>query len=122
MVRDKRRQMMVEVVQQHVVADAIPRGQVPPGQVPLGQANPHSPLTAVRGTDQPSPSPSPVDSILDLSGWNTVTDFGALAAAGVRAIIHKATEGIGFIDPFYHMRRTLAQATGLLWGAYHFGR
>ena len=48
-------------------------------------------------------------------------DFAAIAAFGVRGIIHKATQGIGVIDRKYAERRAEALAAGLLWGAYHFG-
>lgn len=34
--------------------------------------------------------------------------------------MHKATQGVAFVDKSYH-RRTEAETAGLLWGAYHFG-
>ncbi len=43
-----------------------------------------------------------------------------IRAAGITAIIHKATEGKDFRDDKYHERRTIAKKAGLLWGAYHF--
>ena len=49
-------------------------------------------------------------------------DFEAAYAAGIRGIIHKATEGANDIDRRYHMRETAARAAGMLWGAYHFMR
>jgi lysozyme len=48
-------------------------------------------------------------------------DFGAAKAAGVQAIIYKASEGATLIDPTYARSRQLAQAAGLTWGAFHFG-
>lgn len=36
-------------------------------------------------------------------------------------MIHKATEGIKYSDPFYNTRQMKAEKKGLLWGAYHFG-
>jgi len=49
-------------------------------------------------------------------------DFEKAYAAGIRGIIHKATEGTTFVDPLYHSRRERAVAAGMLWGAYHFMR
>jgi lysozyme len=42
-------------------------------------------------------------------------------AAGIAAVIHKATEGKDFTDSEYAKRRKEAQEAGLLWGSYHFG-
>jgi lysozyme len=36
--------------------------------------------------------------VVDLSHYDDVADFGAVKAAGIAGIIHKATEGVGFID------------------------
>jgi lysozyme len=36
-------------------------------------------------------------------------------------VIHKATQGLKFVDPLYAARTASARAEGLLWGAYHFG-
>lgn len=59
--------------------------------------------------------------IVDLSHFNTVTDFNAIKAAGIVGLIHKATEGLTYTDPTFASRRTQALAAGLMWGAYHFG-
>lgn len=58
--------------------------------------------------------------VLDISHHNTVHDFTALKAAGVVGIIHKATQGAGYADPMYAVRRKAATGAGLLWGAYSF--
>lgn len=58
--------------------------------------------------------------VLDLSVHNEVRDLHATRASGVRGIIHKATEGVGFVDRKYAERRKMAKDAGLLWGAYHF--
>ena len=66
--------------------------------------------------------------VLDLSHHNCgpsgdpddPIDFGAVAAYGVKGIIHKASQGTGVVDRKYAERRTAAVAAGLLWGAYHF--
>jgi len=61
--------------------------------------------------------------VLDLSHHNTVPqDFELAKKFGIRGIIHKATEGLGFKDKKYGARRSLAKDAGLLWGAYHFFR
>ncbi len=57
---------------------------------------------------------------VDLSHNNGSVDLAAASAGGVRAVIHKATEGMGYTDPMYAKRAAQAQAAGLLWGAYHF--
>jgi len=49
-----------------------------------------------------------------------VTDWNAVAAAGIVGIIHKATEGTGYTDPTYLPRCAPAMRAGLMWGAYHF--
>ena len=68
--------------------------------------------------------PSTVPPVIDLShnnpGLDTADDFAALYAAGVRLVIHKATQGVSFADPMYAVRRPLALTAGLKWDAYHF--
>lgn len=63
--------------------------------------------------------------VLDMSHHNAgpsgkAIDFAAIAAIGIRGIIHKATQGVGNVDKEYARRRQAATAAGLLWGAYHF--
>lgn len=60
--------------------------------------------------------------VLDISHHNTIAPdgFQQMAAFGIRGIIHKATQGTGYIDQEYAPRRQAALAAGLLWGAYHF--
>jgi len=60
------------------------------------------------------------DGIMDIN-HNDAIDLSAAKAAGIVAVIHKATEGATFQDPLYASRRTEAKELGLLWGAYHFG-
>lgn len=55
-----------------------------------------------------------------VAGSDGVDGFKRAAAAGVWGIIHKATQGASYKDPAYSMRRKAAEASGLLWGAYHF--
>lgn len=61
---------------------------------------------------------SPV--VVDISHHNTVTDFAATYAAGIRGVIHKSSQGATLSDKTYTSRRKDATAAGLLWGAYHF--
>lgn len=62
-----------------------------------------------------------LNTVVDLSHHNTITSFGDARSAGVIGVIHKATEGTQFVDANFNERQVLAQAAGLLWGAYHFG-
>jgi lysozyme len=60
--------------------------------------------------------------VIDMYHGNNVPDgaFATLRINGVYGIIHKASQGLHYIDPLYSKRRKLAAAAGLLWGAYHF--
>jgi lysozyme len=57
--------------------------------------------------------------IADMNHANPV-NFGRMAKAGVVGVIHKATQGVGFTDEAYQVRRAMAVGAGLLWGAYDF--
>lgn len=61
-----------------------------------------------------------IPNVLDISHHNTINDFAALKSAGVWGIIHKCTQGTGYVDRTYAPRRKLATDAGLLWGAYTF--
>ncbi len=63
--------------------------------------------------------------VIDLYRLNEVTSFAQAHAAGLRGVIHKASEGLA--QPpreaaRYAERRHMAADEGLLWGAYHFLR
>ena len=59
--------------------------------------------------------------VVDLSHNNPgPIDFAKAKAAGVIAVIHKASQGLHFVDPQYASRRAAARKAGLLWAAYHF--
>jgi lysozyme len=61
------------------------------------------------------------DVVIDISHYDTVSqDFAATAKAGIVAVILKATQGTGFVDPTFLARAEEAKAAGLLVGAYHF--
>ena len=64
----------------------------------------------------------PTPSVVDLSHWNTITDWTALAKSGIVGVIHKVTESTNYVDPTYAPRRQQALAAGLVWGGYHFLR
>jgi len=67
----------------------------------------------------PSTMNNVYDGVLDINHDNDVV-LANLQAAGITAVIHKATEGATWQDPLYERRRYEANALGLLWGAYHF--
>ena len=61
--------------------------------------------------------------VIDLSHWNTIPQSLVPARdAGVRGLIHKATEATNFVDKKVQSRYVLAKEAGLLWGLYHFMR
>lgn len=67
-------------------------------------------------------TPRRVDGV-DLSHHQGGTlDFAKAKRAGVRWIMHKATEGETYRDPMYATRRDQAKSAGLPFGAYHFAR
>ncbi|MDB5269098.1 MAG: hypothetical protein JWP58_2138 [Hymenobacter sp.] len=63
--------------------------------------------------------PAGFSGIIDTSHHHTI-DMARVKAAGVAAVIHKATQGLAFKDKTYHERRKLAKEQGLLWGCYHY--
>lgn len=60
------------------------------------------------------------NSVIDISHHQRAVDWPAIRAAGIVAVIHKATEGATFRDPAYAERRAEALAAGLRWGSYHY--
>lgn len=62
--------------------------------------------------------------IVDLFHLNIIdpsSGFHQMKEAGILGILHKATQGTGFVDPEYDERYQRAHSVDLLWGAYHFG-
>ncbi len=59
--------------------------------------------------------------IVDLSHWNENVNFKLAKEDGILGVIHKATQGSGYVDPTYAERKKAAEEEGLMWGAYHFG-
>jgi lysozyme len=62
---------------------------------------------------------SRIDAI-DISHWNTVTNFAQVAQSGVIGCFMKCTEGTSYIDPTYASRMPQAVDAGLCVAAYHF--
>jgi lysozyme len=59
--------------------------------------------------------------VVDLSHHNEKVDLAKAKANGIGGVIHKCSQGSGFVDLGFAGRRKAAAAAGLLWGAYHFG-
>lgn len=62
-----------------------------------------------------------LNAIIDLSYWNKISSFQKVRDAGIFGVIHKATQGLTFVDPTFQSNRKKALAAGLRVGAYHFG-
>jgi lysozyme len=62
-----------------------------------------------------------INVVVDLSHHNETIDFAKMKASGIVGVIHKATQGLTYVDKTYAKRRGMAVDCGLLWGAYHFG-
>lgn len=58
--------------------------------------------------------------VVDLSAYQPNVDFVKMAGAGIIGVIHKASQGVAWVDKFYATHRKQAVAAGMLWGAYHF--
>lgn len=59
--------------------------------------------------------------IIDLSHHNGPVDLQKAASDGIAGVIHKATQGLTYVDPMFATNRQKAATAGLLFGAYHFG-
>ena len=88
--------------------------QTPPPETPPPE-DPIAPAPPVR-------TPQGLDAVIDISAHSTVSDFRLVRASNILAVIHKASEGDFYADPLCAARRPQAEAAGLLWGAYHFGK
>lgn len=56
----------------------------------------------------------------DVRHTDPISDFTALAQAGIWGMIHKATQGVGVADPAFAARIKSARIAGLKVGSYHF--
>ena len=59
---------------------------------------------------------------IDVSHWQGYIRWSAVADAGVKFAIAKATEGRYFVDSRYARNQERAEAAGIRFGAYHFAR
>ncbi len=79
---------------------------------------------AATGLFQPSTSPPPPPPSylegLDVSHYQGTVNWPAVASAGKRFVVMKATEGEAYADPTYAANHAAARAAGLLVSAYHF--
>jgi lysozyme len=57
---------------------------------------------------------------IDISHWQGSPDFGKVKAAGVIAMIHKATEGISYVDPNRSRNYVNATNAGISCCTYHW--
>lgn len=97
------------------------QASVAPDQYPaLPPQNPPPPDPIA--SEPPAPSARGLDAVIDLSSHNTVSDFRLVRASNILGVIHKASEGDFYADPMCADRRSQAEAAGLLWGTYHFGK
>lgn len=62
-----------------------------------------------------------INAVIDLSHWNENINFKLAREDGILGVIHKATQGLKYVDPTYTEKRKAAEEEGLLWGSYHFG-
>lgn len=62
------------------------------------------------------------DGVIDVSHHNGLAiDFAKAMQSGIAGVVHKATQGTGFVDPNYAANRRKALDANLLFGSYHFG-
>src|SRR5215831_10687064 len=73
-----------------------------------------------RKGDSPMKPPT-LDVVIDISHYQGNPDFKQVKASGIRAVIHKCTQGVGWSDDEYQTNRNAAENAGLLWAAYSFG-
>lgn len=60
--------------------------------------------------------------ILDLSHWKRRVDHARVAAAGIRAVILKASDGATFGDPFFAYNKKKFEEVGVAVHSYHYWR
>ncbi len=59
---------------------------------------------------------------IDVSNHQGYIDWAAVAGAGKRFALLKATEGLHYVDPYLGLNWAESKANGLCRGAYHFAR
>ncbi len=66
------------------------------------------------------PSSQTIYEGIDVSGWQENINYAEVKNAGIEIVYMKASEGIGFIDPYFNQNYTNAKANGLKVGFYHY--
>ena len=61
------------------------------------------------------------NAVIDISHHNGVVQLALAKADGIVGVIQKATQGLTYTDGTFATNRASSLATGLLFGAYHFG-
>lgn len=59
---------------------------------------------------------------IDVSNWQGAVDWQAVKASGVTFAFAKATEGTGFLDPYFTQNWANMRAAGLVRGAYAYAQ
>lgn len=58
--------------------------------------------------------------VIDISHYQKTPPVAALNAAGIVAVIAKATQGRSNHDSTYHTKKNALKAAGIKWGSYHY--
>jgi lysozyme len=98
------------------------QASVAPDQVPPTPPPETPPPDYPIASAAPNRTPQGLDAVIDISAHSTVSDFRLVRASNILGVVHKASEGDFFADPKCAERRPQAEAAGLLWGTYHFGK
>lgn len=77
-------------------------------------------MTTPLWTITPATHPQVIDLSHNNAKFTTLAEFEALKTAGITDVIHKATQGVSFVDPSYQSRMQFTLQAGLRWSAYHF--
>src|SRR5205823_6612872 len=102
------------------LAQAAAAANTPPSRTygrPPGAGTAPALTRAQTASDAPAGAPG-----LDVSNWQRTIQWSAVARAGYRFAMLKASEGITYVDPYYRPNRSHAELRGLRVGAYDFAR
>jgi lysozyme len=92
---------------------------------PAGYRAAHSEIgSPIEGDNRPHPGVAKARQMpiqgMDVARYQGAIDYRQAAAAGIRFVYMKATEGNDYIDPNFRANWASAQANGMAHGAYHF--
>jgi GH25 family lysozyme M1 (1,4-beta-N-acetylmuramidase) len=59
---------------------------------------------------------------IDISSWQERVDFARVVADGIGFVYVKATDGVGYVNPWYRAQIAGASDAGLPCGSYHFAQ